>query len=130
MNRKRKPADNAIEIGNKEEQIQVMGSCIFDLPKSILYIVLLKLPTRSILICKCLCKTWQDLISDHEFAKLHFAQEESYPLVRPSYPTRVSRTLYLVSLKIALILISSTATVRVMMPLTFFLMSAMGISST
>ncbi|PQQ05081.1 uncharacterized protein Pyn_11463 [Prunus yedoensis var. nudiflora] len=25
MHRKRKPADNAIEIGNKEEQIQVMG---------------------------------------------------------------------------------------------------------
>ncbi|KAI5337886.1 hypothetical protein L3X38_017157 [Prunus dulcis] len=54
------------------------------------------LPTGSILICKCLCKTWQDLISDHEFAKLHFAQAESYPLVRPSNPTRVSRTLYLV----------------------------------
>ncbi|KAI5337866.1 hypothetical protein L3X38_017137 [Prunus dulcis] len=96
MNRKRKPADNAIEIGNKEEHIQVMGSCIFDLPNSILYIVLLKLPTRSILICKCLCKTWQDLILDHEYAKLHFAQAESYPLARPSNPTRVSRTLYLV----------------------------------
>ncbi|BFG24941.1 hypothetical protein CerSpe_112150 [Prunus speciosa] len=96
MNRKRKPADNVIEIGNKEEQIQVMSSCTFDLPKSILYIVLLKIPTRSIRICKCLCKTWQDLISDHEFTKLHFAQAESYPLVRPSNPTRVSRTLYLV----------------------------------
>ncbi|BBN68563.1 F-box and associated interaction domains-containing protein, partial [Prunus dulcis] len=76
MNRKRKPADNAIEIGNKEEHIQ--------------------LPTRSILICKCLCETWQDLILDHEYAKLHFAQAESYPLARPSNPTRVSRTLYLV----------------------------------
>lgn len=96
MHRKRKPADNPIDIGNKAEQIQVIVFCIFDLPKSILYIVLLKLPTRSILICKCLCKTWHDLILDREFAMLHFAQAESNPSVQPSNPTLVSRTLYLV----------------------------------
>ncbi|PQM40520.1 F-box protein [Prunus yedoensis var. nudiflora] len=36
---------------------------------------------------------------DHEFAKLHLAQAEACPLVRPSAPTRVSRTVYLLELE-------------------------------
>ncbi|BBN68883.1 F-box and associated interaction domains-containing protein, partial [Prunus dulcis] len=97
MTRKRKSTAKAIEIGNKGkqiQQIQVMGPFISDLPKSVLQDVLIKLPIRSIIMCKTVCKAWYSLISDHEFAKLHLAQAEACPLVRPSAPTRVSRTDY------------------------------------
>lgn len=96
MKRKRKLTAYPTQVGKKDEHIRQMGPVITDLPKHICQTVLLKLPPRSILICKCVCKTWHDLISDLEFAKMHFAQAEAYPLVRPWGPTRVSRTLYLV----------------------------------
>ncbi|PRQ50249.1 putative F-box domain-containing protein [Rosa chinensis] len=96
MKRKRKSIAYPTKVGNKDEHIEQMGPVITDLPKFICQIILLKLPTRSILICKCVCKTWRVLISDPEFAKMHFAQAEAYPMVRPWGPTRVSRTLYLV----------------------------------
>ncbi|VVA40276.1 PREDICTED: F-box [Prunus dulcis] len=102
MTRKRKSTAKAIEIGNKGkqiQQIQVMGPFISDLPKSVLQDVLIKLPIRSIIMCKTVCKAWYSLISDHEFAKLHLAQAEACPLVRPSAPTRVSRTVYLLELE-------------------------------
>ncbi|VVA38174.1 PREDICTED: F-box [Prunus dulcis] len=96
MKRKRKSTSCATQIGNKDDHIQEMGPFITDLPKSIIHMVLLKIPTRSILVCKCVCKTWHGLISDPEFAQLHFAQAEVFPMVRPLGPARVSRTLYFV----------------------------------
>ncbi|CAL9011222.1 unnamed protein product [Prunus brigantina] len=96
MKRKRKSTSCATQIGNKDGHIQEMGPFITDLPKSIIHMVLLKIPTRSILVCKCVCKTWHGLISDPEFAQLHFAQADVFPVVRPLGPARVSRTLYFV----------------------------------
>ncbi|KAM2527762.1 hypothetical protein TB1_024979 [Malus domestica] len=100
MKRKRKSAacDTQIQIGNMDDQIEEKGPLLTDLPKPVFWNILLKLPTRSILICKCVCKTWRARISDPEFAKLHFAQAEPCPLLSllgPT-PTRVPRTLYLV----------------------------------
>ncbi|KAL7211814.1 hypothetical protein ACSBR2_014635 [Camellia fascicularis] len=80
----------------EDEQNQKLGSSITDLPRPICVDILLRLTVKRILICKCVCKPWHNLISDPEFAKLHFAQGEAYPLVKSLAPTRVSRTLYLV----------------------------------
>ncbi|ONI16633.1 hypothetical protein PRUPE_3G112000 [Prunus persica] len=73
-----------------------MGPFITDVPKSVLQDVILKLPTKSIILCKSVCKTWYSLISDPAFARLHFAQAEAYPLVRPVDGRSVSRNLFLV----------------------------------
>ncbi|PQM34482.1 F-box/kelch-repeat protein [Prunus yedoensis var. nudiflora] len=73
-----------------------MGPSITDVPKSVLQDVIIKLPTKSIIMCKSVCKTWYSLISDPAFAKLHFAQAEAYPMVRPVDRRSVSRNLYLV----------------------------------
>ncbi|CAB4273107.1 unnamed protein product [Prunus armeniaca] len=73
-----------------------MGPFITDVPKSVLQDVIIKLPTKSIIMCKSVCKTWCSLISDPAFARLHFAQAEAYPMVRPVDRTSVSRNLYLV----------------------------------
>ncbi|VVA40278.1 PREDICTED: F-box [Prunus dulcis] len=73
-----------------------MGPFITDVPKSVLQDVILKLPTKSIIMCKSVCKTWYSLISDPAFARLHFAQAEAYPMVRPVGGRSVSRNLFLV----------------------------------
>ncbi|KAL5562670.1 hypothetical protein UlMin_032417 [Ulmus minor] len=71
------------------------GTSIMALPLVILVDILLKLSTKSIVYCKCVCKTWRAAISDPQFAKMHFKQAKAYPLIRDLYPTRISRTLYL-----------------------------------
>ncbi|CAL5409857.1 unnamed protein product [Camellia sinensis] len=63
----------------EDEQNQKLGSSITDLPRPICVDILLRLTVKN-----------------PEFAKLHFAQGEAYPLVKSLAPTRVSRTLYLV----------------------------------
>lgn len=51
---------------------------------------------KRIFVCKCLCKTWYDLISNPEFANLHFDQAQVYPGIRTSRFTILSRLLFLV----------------------------------
>ncbi|XP_065872091.1 F-box/kelch-repeat protein At3g06240-like [Euphorbia lathyris] len=72
------------------------GPSFSDLPNTVLVNILLRLPIKRIFVCKCVCKTLYDLISDPEFAKLHFDQSEVYPLLRTSGFTLLSRMLYLV----------------------------------
>ncbi|XP_065854729.1 F-box/kelch-repeat protein At3g23880-like [Euphorbia lathyris] len=55
-----------------------------DLPKEILLNILLRLSVKRIFVFKCVCKTWCDVVSDPQFAKLHFEQAEVYPLIRTS----------------------------------------------
>ncbi|CAN6709804.1 unnamed protein product [Malus baccata var. baccata] len=96
MKRKRKStASPAPQMVKNDEHIQQLGTNITDLPKFFIHDVLLKLPTRNIIACKCACKTWYGLISDPEFTKLHFSQAQPFPMIRPLDPSRVSRTLYL-----------------------------------
>ncbi|XP_016648998.1 PREDICTED: F-box/kelch-repeat protein At3g06240-like [Prunus mume] len=76
-----------------------MGPFITDVPMSVLQDVIIKLPTKSIIMCKSVCKTWYSLISEPAFARLHFAQAEAYPMVRPMDRRSVSRNLFLVELE-------------------------------
>ncbi|KAL6134208.1 hypothetical protein ACLB2K_066441 [Fragaria x ananassa] len=98
--RGRKPKDEIQILINDDEQIQQIGDGPFitDLPRSVVQEILLKLPIKSILMCKIVCKTWHCVISDPEFTHMHFHlnQEEAYPMIRPWHRLRVGRTLYLV----------------------------------
>lgn len=67
-----------------------------DLPRNVIEIILLRLSVKSVFACKCVCKTWYDVIADPEFAKLHFNQAGAYPLIHTSGFTVLSRMLYLV----------------------------------
>ncbi|XP_065869574.1 F-box/kelch-repeat protein At3g06240-like [Euphorbia lathyris] len=98
MKRRRKStASNANGAGKVSHiQINYSGPSFSDLPNTILVNILLRLPIKRIFVCKCVCKTLYDLISDPEFAKLHFDQSEVYPLLRTSGFTLLSRMLYLV----------------------------------
>ncbi|XP_059650489.1 F-box/kelch-repeat protein At3g06240-like [Cornus florida] len=80
-----------------DEQIQILGCSITDLPSPILVSILTRLPVKNILICKCVTKTWVSLISDPHFAKLHFARAEPSAVLRTAFNSMfVSRLLYLV----------------------------------
>lgn len=55
------------------------------IPNSIFVDILFKLTTKEIAICKCVCKAWHQIISDPEFAMLHFAQQQEVNLmIRPT----------------------------------------------
>ncbi|KAK7276798.1 hypothetical protein RIF29_17944 [Crotalaria pallida] len=64
-----------------------------DLPIDITTNILLRLPIKSLLICKCVCKSWNTLVSDPQFAKLQFERAPVGVLIRTNDPKRVSRTL-------------------------------------
>ncbi|KAH7862951.1 hypothetical protein Vadar_011448 [Vaccinium darrowii] len=80
----------------EKQKEQKLGPSIVDLPMLISLSILLRLPTKRLLVCRCVCKTWRNIISDPHFAKLHFLKSEAFPLVRPLSRTHISRNLYLV----------------------------------
>ncbi|KAJ7960715.1 F-box family protein [Quillaja saponaria] len=79
-----------------DPEIQRLVPSFTDLPRVIMTHILLRLPLKSILICRCVCKTWDTLISVPEFAKLHFEDAPVELMIRTDDPKRVSRALYLV----------------------------------
>ncbi|XP_059649215.1 F-box protein At3g07870-like [Cornus florida] len=97
MRRRRR---NSGLIGNRgaddDERTQILDCSAKDLPSPILVDILLRLPVKMILVCKCVSKTWRSLISDPQFTKLHFSLQQPCPLIRTLDSTRVSRMLYLI----------------------------------
>jgi hypothetical protein len=55
-----------------EVESQELGTCFADLPFPIITDILLRLPIKSVLICKCVCKTWNTMILDPHFPNLYF----------------------------------------------------------
>ncbi|KEH43627.1 putative F-box domain, galactose oxidase/kelch, beta-propeller, F-box associated interaction [Medicago truncatula] len=49
------------------------------LPKELIIEILLRLPVKSLLQFKCICKSWKTLISDPQFANNHFLTSTAYP---------------------------------------------------
>ncbi|KAK7276668.1 hypothetical protein RIF29_17812 [Crotalaria pallida] len=81
-----------VDAGIKEYD----GPSFADLPCAITTSIVLKLPMKYVLFCKCVCKSWNTLISDPQFAKLHFKSAPAGVLIRTNDPKRrVSRTLHL-----------------------------------
>ncbi|KAF8015779.1 hypothetical protein BT93_H1345 [Corymbia citriodora subsp. variegata] len=52
-----------------------------NLPKDIIIDILLRLPAKSLVRFKCVCKGWQSLISDQGFAKLHLQRLNAGDLI-------------------------------------------------
>ncbi|XP_058225945.1 F-box/kelch-repeat protein At3g06240-like isoform X2 [Rhododendron vialii] len=102
MKRGRNPrAFNAHEVDKELDELKkhgklYLGPSMADLPRPLSLCILLRLPTKRLLVCRCVCKTWRNIISDPQFAKLHFSKAEAFPLVRSLSPTHISRNLYLV----------------------------------
>ncbi|XP_061345131.1 F-box/kelch-repeat protein At3g23880-like [Gastrolobium bilobum] len=60
-------------------------------PCDVIYEILLRLPVRSLLRCRCVCKQWKSMISDTHFAKLHLSMSTVDPTLthhRLLIPTR------------------------------------------
>ena len=66
-----------------------------NLPSHIITHILLQLPIKSLLICKCVCKIWKAMISESYFAKLHFERSQICLMIRTHDCRLVSRTMYL-----------------------------------
>ncbi|OMO82174.1 hypothetical protein COLO4_23194 [Corchorus olitorius] len=64
-----------------------------DLPSTLLTEIFLKLPIMSLGKCRCVCKTWFYIISNPEFAKLHFSKSPLCILVKNKPPKRESKRL-------------------------------------
>ncbi|CAJ2643290.1 unnamed protein product [Trifolium pratense] len=66
-----------------------------NIPSHLTVQILLQLPIKSLLICRCVCKMWKTLISEPHFAKLHFQKTPVSLMIRTNDHRRVSSTLYL-----------------------------------
>ncbi|XP_065869896.1 uncharacterized protein [Euphorbia lathyris] len=99
MKRKRISSDTTRGRKQTEEVSQVetpySGSLFSDLPKDIQLNILIRVSIKGIFVLKCVCKTWYDIVSDPEFAKLHFDLAEVYPLIRTSFSRGGSKMVHL-----------------------------------
>ncbi|XP_027183902.1 F-box protein At3g07870-like [Coffea eugenioides] len=98
---KRKRNSKALRAGCKGkrkayEEVEHFGTSITDVPEPIFKNIVLRLPIRAIIMCKCVCKPWRRVISDPQFAKMHFELAQPCSLVRTLGNTRVARMLYLI----------------------------------
>lgn len=71
------------------------GRYFADLPSSITTYILLQLPIKAVSICKCVCRTWNALISDPYFATLYFEHASLGFMIRNAASELVSNTLHL-----------------------------------
>jgi F-box interacting protein len=101
MKRKRSSTASDAQNGDKEaEDVANEGiRSITDLPEPIFLTILLQLPMKTILTCRCVCKPWRNRISSSEFAKLYSRKARACLLIRTNDPKRISRTIHLVELE-------------------------------
>ncbi|KAJ1389594.1 F-box-like domain superfamily [Sesbania bispinosa] len=86
----------AVKVDDEQESQQLGPSFFADLPSHITTHILLQLPMKSILICRYVCKSWNALISDPNFAQMHLKRAPVGFLIRTNDPKSVSRrTLHL-----------------------------------
>ncbi|XP_057424348.1 F-box/kelch-repeat protein At3g06240-like [Lotus japonicus] len=78
-----------------EQKSHQLGLSFADLPVHIITHILLRLPIKSILVCKSVCKSLNSLISDPHFAKLHFEHAPIGFMIRTNDPKRLSRFVHL-----------------------------------
>lgn len=84
------------------------------LPEELIVKILLKLPVKSLLQFKCVCKLWKTLISNTQFANNHLLSSTAYPRLVTSVTT--SRSWEVKSYPIESLLQNSSTTV---IPVTF-----------
>ncbi|KAM7495148.1 hypothetical protein LguiB_029757 [Lonicera macranthoides] len=84
--------------GHQTMEEMIIIKSITDLPYPIIADILSRLPTKSIIACRCVCKNWLNLTSfDPTFAHLHFSTSPLDLLLRiqTTTPGRLSSTLHL-----------------------------------
>ncbi|KAL2549230.1 F-box protein [Forsythia ovata] len=62
------------EIGVGGNEIDDFRDYILRLPFHIIVDIFLKLPVKTLVQCRCVCKVWRALFSDPHFTKLHFSR--------------------------------------------------------
>jgi F-box interacting protein len=83
------------KVDDDEEKSHQLCPYFAIIPSHLVAQILLQLPIKSLLICKCVCKMWKTLISEPHFAKLHFQKTPVSLMIRTNGSNRVSRTLHL-----------------------------------
>ncbi|XP_026377650.1 F-box protein CPR1-like [Papaver somniferum] len=71
------------------------------IPEDLYLQILIRVPVKSALVCKCVCKKWLDLISSSEFVQLHLhfnIQKNNYNLVLNNAVNEFSRSCLLQSI--------------------------------
>ncbi|KAK9285175.1 hypothetical protein L1049_024361 [Liquidambar formosana] len=85
---------------NQESEWQIPPiQYILNLPYHLIMDILSRLPMKTLLSCRCVCKTWQNLLSDPQFAQLHVERSPLSLLLKTLHPTRQSRILHLFDLQ-------------------------------
>ncbi|CAK8537934.1 unnamed protein product [Lathyrus sativus] len=69
----------------EEEESQEFGCTFEDLPSPIITDILLQLPLKTIATSKCVCKTWNTLISSRYFANQLLLERPSYSYTPSSH---------------------------------------------
>jgi len=82
------------KVDNEAESRDELFPFFDNLPSHLTTNILLQLPIKPLLICKCVCKIWKRLISEPHFAKLQFERAPLSLMIRTP-DDRVSRTMYL-----------------------------------
>ncbi|XP_027109461.1 F-box/kelch-repeat protein At3g06240 [Coffea arabica] len=98
LKRRRNSVEAEIEKGIKgaDDQSRTFSASIMDIPEYIFIDILLRLPLKGILVCKCTCKAWRRLILSPHFAGIHYARSQTSLLIRNLDSSCVPRTLYLI----------------------------------
>lgn len=66
-------------ICNDTTDGQIRRSCIMDIPTEVLVEnILMKLPLKSLVLCKRVCKSWRHLILSPQFGKMHYSVQPKY----------------------------------------------------
>ncbi|KAK0588572.1 hypothetical protein LWI29_002798 [Acer saccharum] len=60
---------------DSKDEVQASNESMAELPLPILMDILSRLPVKTILQCKCVCRTWFNLLSDPYFAQMCLARE-------------------------------------------------------
>lgn len=112
MKRRRKLIAYRAETSNTDEHIRRSGPSISDLPTPIVVDILLKVSGKGIIMCKSMCKTWFNLISNRQFADMHFAQSMAFAWFEPWKRPAFQEPFIWLILKMSAVSILVTALVR------------------
>ncbi|OMO95327.1 hypothetical protein COLO4_15974 [Corchorus olitorius] len=82
----------AREDGSKGKEAKML---LMDLPTGMMMEILSWLPLKSFFKCRCVCKTWLQILSNPHFAKLHLSRSPSSILIHNEVPKREARYLRL-----------------------------------
>ncbi|OMO57924.1 hypothetical protein COLO4_34989 [Corchorus olitorius] len=86
-------SENGSSSKGKEAKIEML---LTDLPTGIIMEILSWLPLKSIFKCRCVCKTWLQIISENpHFAKLHLSRSTISILIHNEKPEREAEYLRL-----------------------------------